>query len=48
MVKVQKDNVVLSIKEEDLAQYETRGYKKIEEVSKETSSTNKKVEKKVK
>ncbi len=48
MVKVQKDNVVLTIKEEDLTQYETRGYKKIEEVSKEASSTNKKAVKKVK
>ncbi len=48
MIKIIKDNVVLSIKEEDLTQYEARGYKKIEEVSKETSSINKKVEKKVK
>lgn len=48
MIKIIKDNVVLSIKEEDLTQYEARGYKKIEEVLKETSSINKKVEKKVK
>lgn len=29
MIKVVKDNAVLSIKQEDLAQYETRGYKKL-------------------
>lgn len=29
MIKVQRDNAVLSVKEEDLAQYEARGYKKL-------------------
>ena len=29
MVKIEKDNVILSIDEEDLAQYEARGYKKL-------------------
>ena len=29
MIKVVKDNAILSIKQEDLAQYEARGYKKI-------------------
>lgn len=47
MIKAIKDNVILSIKEEDLAQYKARGYKKIEEVAKVASKTEK-VEKKVK
>ena len=29
MVKVEKDNVVLSIEDKDLAQYEDRGYNKV-------------------
>lgn len=29
MVKIEKDNVILSIDEEDLAQYEARGYNKV-------------------
>lgn len=29
MIKVAKDNAILSIKQEDLAQYEARGYKKL-------------------
>ena len=29
MVKIEKDNVILSIDEEDLGQYEARGYNKI-------------------
>lgn len=29
MVKVEKDNVVLSVEEKDLAQYEARGYNKV-------------------
>lgn len=29
IIKVEKDNSLLSIKEEDLAQYEARGYKKL-------------------
>ena len=29
MVKVEKDNVVLSIEDKDLAQYEARGYNKV-------------------
>lgn len=37
LIKVEKDNAVLSIKEEDLSQYETRGYKKIE-ATKEVAS----------
>lgn len=28
-IRIEKDNVILSIEEEDLAQYEARGYKKI-------------------
>lgn len=48
MIKVEKDNVILSIKQEDLAQYETRGYKKMEEATKVTSSKVKKTVKKVK
>ncbi len=37
MIKVQRDNAVLSVKEEDLAQYEARGYKKIESAKKVAS-----------
>lgn len=37
-VKIEKDNVILSINEEDLAQYEARGYKKIKEPSKKTEN----------
>lgn len=48
MIKIIKDNVILSIKEEDLSQYEVRGFKKIEEVAKVTSSKTEKIEKKVK
>ncbi len=29
MIKVEKDNVILSIEQEDLAQYEARGYNKV-------------------
>lgn len=29
MVKVEKDNVVLSVEDKDLAQYEARGYNKV-------------------
>ena len=29
MVKIEKDNVVLSIEDKDLAQYEARGYNKV-------------------
>lgn len=29
MIKVVKDNAILSIEQEDLAQYEARGYKKL-------------------
>lgn len=29
MIKIEKDNVILSIEEEDLAQYEARGYNKV-------------------
>lgn len=29
MVKIEKDNVILSIDEEDLGQYEARGYNKV-------------------
>ena len=28
-IKIEKDNVILSINEEDLAQYEARGYNKV-------------------
>lgn len=48
MVKIEKDNVILSIDEEDLGQYEARGFKKIEEVTKVASSKVEKTEKKVK
>lgn len=48
MIRIIKDNAILSIKEEDLSQYEARGFKKIEEVAKETSSKVEKTEKKVK
>lgn len=48
MIRLIKDNVILSINESDLSQYETRGFKKIEEVAKTTSSKAEKVEKKVK
>lgn len=29
MIKVEKDNVVLSVEDKDLAQYEARGYNKV-------------------
>lgn len=29
MIKIEKDNVILSIEEEELAQYEARGYSKV-------------------
>ena len=29
MVKVEKDNVILSVEDKDLAQYEARGYNKV-------------------
>lgn len=48
MVKIIKDNVILSIKEEDLSQYEARGFKKIEEATKMASSKTVKTEKKEK
>lgn len=48
MIKIIKDNVILSIKEEDLSQYETRGFKKIEEVAKTASSKTIKTNKKEK
>lgn len=48
MIKIIKDNVILNINESDLPQYETRGFKKIEEVAKVTSSKTEKAEKKVK
>lgn len=48
MIRIIKDNVILSIKEEDLSQYEARGFKKIEEVTKVTSSKTIKTEKKEK
>lgn len=48
MMRVIKDNVILNINESDLSQYETRGFKKIEEVTKVASSKTEKVEKKVK
>lgn len=48
MIRIIKDNVILSIKEEDLSQYEARGFKKAEEVAKSTSSKVVKTEKKVK
>ena len=38
MIRIIKDNVILSIKDEDLSQYEARGFEKIEEVAKVTSS----------
>lgn len=37
MIKVVKDNAVLSIEQEDLAQYEARGYKKLEATKKVAS-----------
>lgn len=40
-IRIEKDNAILSIEEEDLAQYEARGYKKIKVQKKE--STNKTV-----
>ena len=48
MIRIIKDNVILSIKEEDLSQYEARGFEKVEEVAKSTSSKVVKTEKKVK
>ena len=48
MIRIIKDNVILSIKEEDLSQYKARGFKKLEEVVKSTSSKVVKTEKKVK
>ena len=49
MVKVQRDNVVLSIDESNLGQYEARGYRKVgakkdatkEELKKEIERLNK-------
>lgn len=38
MIKVEKDNVVLSINEEDLAQYEAIGYSKVGAIKKVASS----------
>ena len=48
MIRIIKDNVILSIKDEDLSQYEARGFKKIEEVATVNSSKNIKTEKKEK
>ncbi len=36
-IRIEKDNVILSIEEEDLAQYEARGYKKMKVQTKENS-----------
>lgn len=33
-VKIIKDNAILSVEEEDLAQYEARGYKKLKKETK--------------
>ncbi len=52
MIKIVKDNVILSIKEEDLAQYEARGYNKVgatkkvasKDLQKEVDKLTKKVE----
>lgn len=38
-IRVEKDNAVLSIEEEDLRQYESRGYKKLG-ATKEVASKN--------
>ena len=48
MIQIIKDNVVLSVKEEDLVQYESMGFKRIGEVTKETNSKAVKTEKKKK
>ena len=48
MIRIIKDNVILSIKDEDLSQYEARGFKKIGEVVKATPSKTIKIDKKVK
>ena len=49
-IRIEKDNVILSINEEDLAQYEARGYKKMKAQKKENPKkivkTNEKVIKK--
>lgn len=37
MVKVEKDNVVLSVEDKDLAQYEARGYNKVGDTKKVAS-----------
>ena len=49
-IKIEKDKLILSINEEDLAQYEARGYKKMKaqknEDAKKIVKTNEKVIKK--
>ena len=54
MIKVQRDNVILSINESDLGQYEARGYRKMgakreatkEELKKEIERLNNELNKK--
>lgn len=45
-IRIEKDNVILSINEEDLAQYQARGYQKMKVQKKENpkkiAKTNKK------
>lgn len=49
MVKIEKDNVVLSVEDKDLSQYEARGYNKVGATKKVASKDlEKKVEKLVK
>ena len=49
-IRIEKDNVILSIEEEDLAQYEAIGYKKMRvqerEGTKKSVKTNEKTTKK--
>lgn len=44
-IKIVKDNVLLSIEEEELAQYETRGYSKLGATKKVASNLEKELKK---
>lgn len=45
MIKVEKDNVVLSVEDKDLAQYEARGYNKVGATKKVASNLEKELKK---
>jgi hypothetical protein len=46
-IKIEKDNVILSIEDEDLAQYEARGYSKVGATKKVASKDSEKELKKI-